>query len=273
MHASATTATVREISSRTVGPATIVTRTTGYGRYTVTAYDSTTSTEVPALGARRTTQAGADLFADMLAIRLVNGATLPELVADRTERTTQPAPKHLTEPGHSHTATFGRVSVSAQLAVGGGVTLTVWDGPNRHDAITFSYKDAVLARRRYAEIAQLAVTGSTPADIDRLIHGRGNAAIAAADRILTEALAAIAADPSPAAGTLTAAIADARHGLETDAQRAEADRLAANVNAHLDDVHGVCRADEDDLPPARSLAEFRDRHAAAVARDLGRVAS
>jgi hypothetical protein len=172
--------------------------------------------------------------------------------------------RQLTAVGDQHVIALGRVHLSAQLAVDGGVTLTVWSGPNRHDSVSFAYTDRAIARRRYAQIAQLAHSGLTAEHIDAHVNGPGNTAVAAVRQILTESQEFVSADPSPAAGRLSVAIADAYGDLVTAAERsAEAD-LAARINADLDGCAPML--------PARTFAEIRDRHAAAIRRDRKQVA-
>lgn len=172
--------------------------------------------------------------------------------------------RELTAPGDLVAITIGAVQISAQLAVGQGVTITVWQGPSRHDAVAFSYTDRALARRRYAQIRQLAASGLTAEQIDAHINGPGNAAVAAVRDLLAEATEQAAADPAPAAGRLTSALAAERTRLDTVAETARLDALAARINADLDGCTPTL--------PARSFAEIRDRHAAALAADRKQVA-
>ncbi len=166
--------------------------------------------------------------------------------------------RQLTAVGDLHTITLGRVHISAQLATCGGVTITVWAGPDRSDAVAFSYTDRRIARTRYAQIRQLAATGATAEQIDQVVHGGGNHAVEAVREILRDAVAAATADDSPAGARVAAPLQAALADTETPSERDRLDALAGDIRAHLG--------------PARSFAEIRDRHAAALARDRKAVA-
>lgn len=166
--------------------------------------------------------------------------------------------RQLTAVGDQHTIALGRVYITAQLATCGGVTITVWAGPDRRDAVAFSYADRRIARTRYAQIRQLAASGATAEQIDQVVNGGGSHAVEAVRDILRDAVAAVAADNSAAGARLAAPLQAAIEATEPQAEQDRLDALADDIRAHLS--------------PARSFAEIRDRHAAAIERDRKAVA-
>lgn len=188
----------------------------------------------------------------------------------------------LSAAGDLHTAVFGTVTMTAQLTVDGGVTITIWPTAHAGDAISYSYTDLALGRRRYAVIRQLARTGATAQAIADTLGADREHALAQVRLLLDEAQEFAAADPSRTGTRVVAAVAEQKQAMETDAERGANDALAARINAHLAAVHGACRADDQDeaeaceVPsPARAdvvnetlaeraatLAALRDRFAA-----------
>jgi hypothetical protein len=132
----------------------------------------------------------------------------------------------LTAPGELHTAAIGRITLTAQLAVDGGVTITVWAGTDRH---AFIYTDLAIGRARYAQIRQLARTGMTAQQIADTVGADREHAMQAVRDILDDAMQSAAADNSPAGGRLVSALSAEVEAHETPAETAELAALAADV--------------------------------------------
>jgi hypothetical protein len=132
----------------------------------------------------------------------------------------------LTAPGELHTAAIGRITLTAQLAVDGGVTITVWAGTDRH---AFIYTDLAIGRARYAQIRQLARTGMTAQQIADTVGADREHAMQAVRDILNDAMQSAAADNSPAGGRLVSALSAEVEAHETPAETAELAALAADV--------------------------------------------
>jgi|SRR5688572_13628180 len=163
--------------------------------------------------------------------------------------------KTLTSPDQSHTALFGAVHVQAQLTVDGGVTITAWTGPDRANAVSFSYTDLDHGRRRYAQIRQLARTGLTAEQIDAQVNGDGNHAVEQVRQLLNEVCEQAQADPSPAAGVLSAAVADVQLAWSPKLERdRDAELVARFWNRPAGPPHGQCLAGEEDEPTVDEVA-------------------
>ena len=177
--------------------------------------------------------------------------------------------RRLAAVGESTTTAYGRIHLQAQLTVEGGVTLTVWQGPSRHDAVTFSYLDPRAARRAYATIRQLAVAGSSAEQIAQAMGSDREHALGQVRQILDDALATATADDSTASAPLMAALQATKADTESAEETARLDRLAADINDHLRNVYGACLADtdEDTEPRAevRTLEQIRAERAARAA--------
>jgi hypothetical protein len=162
----------------------------------------------------------------------------------------------LTSPDQLHTARIGSIALSARRTVDGGVTITAQTGPDRYDAVTWSYTDDKLATARYNAVAQLATTGLTAQEIDAHINGGGNHAILTVREIFNEALA----HTNPGSRIERAVQAELA-ATDTAAEKAADEALVADINAHLDRVHGVCKADEQDEQPPATLATLAAAYA------------
>lgn len=172
----------------------------------------------------------------------------------------------LTSPGTLHTATIGGVTFSAQAAVGGGATIHVWCGPSRHNAVSYSYTDVRLASARLGTIAHLAATGLTATQITDQLGANPAHALAQVRALLDDAMRHASADPSREATQLVAALQAEKEAIEPEAETARLAALAANINAHLDAVHGACRADEQG---DESEADTDDADLIAFAKTVG----
>lgn len=161
--------------------------------------------------------------------------------------------QQLTAPDVLHTAKIGAVTFSAQLAVD-GVTITVWNGPSRHNATSWSYTDPKLARARWQTIAHLAATGATASQVADTIGADQTHALNAVRALLDDALERATSD-SAVAGSLPRALQDLVDETASDTERAELDALAARHPANA--AHGQCAADNTDADRPTSLAEMR----------------
>lgn len=167
----------------------------------------------------------------------------------------------LTDPTHLHTVQLGQVTFSARRTVDGGYTFHVWNGPSRHNATSWTYSDARLAAARYNVIAQMSATGATAAQIaDTLNSDAAHALSQVADLLRDAHERADATDCHSLARDLNQLVAE----VETDAERARLDALAARINTTINQAHGQCHADQhDDQPaPVRTLADLRAQFAA-----------
>lgn len=158
---------------------------------------------------------------------------------------TAPTRTHkLTTPGDLHTIAVGQIRLTAQLTVDGGVTITCWQGPSRHDAVTYEYADKVLGRRVYAAIHQMAATGLTAREIADRMNSNRNHALGQVRQILEDAEGeASGRDRIRLADAITAEI----QALKTDAEKAADEELVEDMRRHLG--LGDCAADDEDEDP------------------------
>lgn len=195
----------------------------------------------------------------------------------------------LASPGELHAATFGQISIGSQLSVDGAVTLTVWVGPSRHNAVSFTYTDLDHGRATYARLRQMGRDGATPDQAAQAITAERADLLNTVRQVVADASASLAADPSPAAGRLGVQLGDAAEVLETDTERAGLDALAADIRRHLAGVSntrngsagttsyghiGAAAGDADGMTERpRTWREIRDDHADAAERDRAQRAA
>lgn len=156
----------------------------------------------------------------------------------------------LTSPDTLHTVQIGAVTFTAQRTVDAGVTVTVWNGPSRHNTATWSYTDPTLGRARWQTIAHLAATGLTATQIADTLNSDAGHALAQVRDLLDDAHAEAVNSCHSLARAVTAALDE----VETDADRAQLDKLAADVARTVEQSHGQCAADEPEVDEAALIA-------------------
>lgn len=162
--------------------------------------------------------------------------------------------------GEISTITYGSIDLSSQLTTDGGVTITIHHTADRHQDWSRSYTDLNLGRARYREIANLALAGMSGTDIITRINLTERAVFHAAGNSIAD---------TNALNAITERLAD----LETPAERAESDAIAARLNADLDNRahrNAAARAADPVAQYAQQIAADRYKAAetARIAADV-----
>lgn len=160
----------------------------------------------------------------------------------------------LTSPDTLRPVQIAGVTFTAQRTIEGGITITVWCGPSRHNSTSWSYLDSTLARARWNTIAHLAVTGMSAAQVAETLNSDAAHALNAVADLLRDAHERATAN---SCHSLARAVTTALDEVETDAEKAKLDKLAADVARTVEQAHGQCAADRAEPARVRTLAEMR----------------